>query len=88
MLYLQAQNGVLEVTQLMEAPFTGYEYNGILKLTGTYDSISFSINPNEYWHGFKVGASAPVPEPGTMILLGFGMLGLAVYGKRRLNKEA
>lgn len=32
--------------------------------------------------------SAPVPEPGTMVLLGFGMLVLAVYGKRRMNKEA
>lgn len=30
----------------------------------------------------------PVPEPGTMMLLGFGMLGLAVYGKRRMNKNA
>jgi hypothetical protein len=29
----------------------------------------------------------PVPEPGTMLLLGFGMLSLAVYGKRRMNKE-
>jgi hypothetical protein len=30
----------------------------------------------------------PVPEPGSMVLLGIGMLGLAVYGKRRMNKEA
>jgi len=29
-----------------------------------------------------------VPEPGTLMLLGMGMLGLAVYGKRRMNKEA
>jgi hypothetical protein len=33
-------------------------------------------------------SSTPVPEPGTMVLLGFGMLGLAIYGKRRMNKEA
>ena len=32
--------------------------------------------------------ATPVPEPGTMMLLGFGMLGLAVFGKRRMNKEA
>jgi hypothetical protein len=32
--------------------------------------------------------TAPVPEPGTMMLLGIGMLGLAIYGKRRMNKEA
>lgn len=35
-----------------------------------------------------VESVAPVPEPGTMVLLGFGMLGLAIYGKRRMNKEA
>ncbi|MBP1727781.1 MAG: domain containing protein [Deltaproteobacteria bacterium] len=28
----------------------------------------------------------PVPEPGTMLLLGAGMLGLAVFGKRRMRK--
>jgi len=33
-------------------------------------------------------ASAHNPEPSTIILLGTGMLFMAVYGKRRMNKEA
>ncbi|MDD2898777.1 MAG: PEP-CTERM sorting domain-containing protein [Desulfuromonadaceae bacterium] len=34
-----------------------------------------------------IGQSAPVPEPGSMVLLGLGVFSLAVYGKRRINRD-
>ena len=34
---------------------------------------------------FLIKDITPVPEPGTMMLLGVGFLGLAIYGKRRKN---
>lgn len=32
--------------------------------------------------------TAPIPEPGTMALLGFGMLSLAVYGKLHIDRKS
>ncbi|MBC7962365.1 MAG: PEP-CTERM sorting domain-containing protein [Steroidobacteraceae bacterium] len=68
---------------------------GLFDITGgdiEYDQTPGNWIFNSYDNGVTTlafSASSAVPEPGTMVLLGAGLLGLAVYGKRRTNnKEA
>lgn len=54
-----------------------------------YNRISEGAIARDFNDGvFLVEDMSAVPEPGTMMLLGMGMFGLAIYGKRRMNKEA
>jgi hypothetical protein len=59
--------------------------SGVATDIGVWDSLgdgwdkSSDVNIQVY--------GAPVPEPGTIALLGLGMAGLAVYGKRRKNSK-
>ncbi|MEI6205986.1 MAG: PEP-CTERM sorting domain-containing protein [Desulfuromonadales bacterium] len=70
-----------------------YSYNlgasGILDITLSAENIRTHtgyFTADFYLHDVPP-QSAPVPEPGTMALLGLGMAGLAVYGKRRAKKN-
>lgn len=60
------------------------EFSGIVQFTGTFTSLSFTLNTDENWHGFTVGApEVTVPEPATFGLLAAGLAGLAATARRR-----
>lgn len=62
---------------------TGTEGDGTLIFNGPISSLSFTSNPGENWHGFTVGTQSTVPEPGSMALLGTGLIGLVPMMRKR-----
>lgn len=59
--------------------------NGFIGFTNTsFNSIEIVGNGSYFAiDNLQYNSASPVPEPGTMMLLGLGMAGLAIYGKRR-----
>ena len=60
--------------------------------TSLYDLISIDLRMTGLNNGYEQvfilpgTVTAPVPEPGTLVLFGAGLLGLGIYGKRRMKK--
>ena len=54
------------------------------RLGGT-GSVSLANDGPENFFFAKISSVTPVPEPGTMLLLGFGLVGLAAVGRRKFK---
>lgn len=72
------------------------EFHGVIRLEGTFTSITFTDLNDEYWHGITVGIGGisadpgpgpvdPVetPEPAAVGLLGLGLVGTTWLRRRR-----
>jgi outer membrane autotransporter protein len=53
------------LTQLSDTVLEGQEGHGIIRFSGTFTSISWTMPTAEFWHGFQIGiAGLAAPAPG------------------------
>jgi hypothetical protein len=65
---------------------TAAEGHGLLLFSGSNANLTWSVDPQETWHGFTVGAmdvTNTVPEPATWALFGTGLAAVGLLRRRR-----
>ena len=84
------------------SPTDTYSYSSVVDLASGFvaglNTIDFYVEGNGQTDGFELRTASftaneaaphnPVPEPGTLMLFGLGLAGLAVCSKRRHNRKA
>jgi hypothetical protein len=70
-------------------PTYGEKIGVILYIAESYDSSAPTFDPEALGQGqyVMISVDRPVPEPGTLLMLSSGLLGLMGYGKLRLNRK-
>ncbi len=80
-------NGTYEVYGLVDptpGEFKQPSFIGFLSAAGTITELTLTPTTSFEVVGIDNVAYAPVPEPSTMLLLGFGLVGLGFFGRRKI----